>query len=416
MCQTLTEKILFKKCGRKVEPGDIVIVPVDWVMAQDGTAPLAIESWRRLEINKITKPKQTIFFLDHSSPPPKKELAAIHQDLRRFTKEHRIKLSEVGEGISHQVLVERYVGCGDVVIGADSHTCTLGALGAFAIGMGSTDIGIGIALGKTWIKVPKSINIEINGKLPKAVVAKDLILHIIGTLGGDGAIDKSLEFTGELISNLSMDGRLTLCNMVVEAGAEAGMVFSDRITKDYLEEMGRAHQFVEQDPQGASYEKEMIFNGEDILPKVAVPHTVDHVKNVEELEGTKIDQVFIGSCTNGRLEDFRGASGILKDRKVNTNVRLIVAPASRRIFQEGLKETIWEVIIKAGGIVLPPGCGPCVGIHQGVLGDGEVCLSTANRNFKGRMGNPNSYIYLSSPLTAASSAITGEITDPRNFL
>jgi 3-isopropylmalate/(R)-2-methylmalate dehydratase large subunit len=417
MKQTLAEKILSKKYGKEVKAGDIVIVPLDWVMAQDGTAPLAVESWKNLGIDKVAKPKSTIFFIDHSSPPPRKELAATHKLLREFAREKGIILSEVGEGICHQRLAESYIRPGDLIIGADSHTCTLGALGAFATGMGSTDVAVGMTLGRMWFKVPSTIKVEVSGGFSKGVTAKDLILHVIGTLTSEGAIYKALEFSGELISKLSMSGRLTICNMAVEAGAKTGIIATDSVTREYLSVMRKEEEFIEIKPdESASYERVLDIDAKTLSPKVALPHNVDNVKDVKEVKGTKVDQVFIGTCTNGRLEDFRAVCGILKNKRCSGSVRLIVGPASRKVYLEGLKEGLWEIIINAGGIMLPPGCGACVGIHQGVLADGEVCLSTANRNFKGRMGNPNSYIYLASPLTAAVSAITGEITDPRDFL
>jgi 3-isopropylmalate/(R)-2-methylmalate dehydratase large subunit len=417
MGQTLVEKILSKKSGRKVKAGDIVIVPLDWVMAQDGTAPLAIESWRKLGINRVADPNKTVFFIDHSSPAPRKELAANHKVMRKFAEEHGIVISRVGDGICHQILSEVYVGPGDIVIGADSHTCTHGALGAFATGMGSTDIAVGMALGKNWFRVPATIKVEVKGRFPRGVMAKDLMLNVIGILSSEGAIYKALEFSGELISNLPMSERLTICNMVVEAGAKAGVIASDKITKEYLVSVGRAGQYIEIKPdEDASYERIISIDANKLSPKIAVPHSVDNVKDVKKLKGTKIDQVFIGTCTNGRLEDFRAVCKILKGKKCANSVRLIAGPASKKVYTEGLKEGLWEIIIQAGGVVLPPGCGPCVGIHQGILADGEVCVSTANRNFKGRMGNPLSYIYLASPLTAAASAITGKITDPRDLL
>ncbi len=417
MGQTLVEKILSKKCGRKVTAGEIAIVPLDWIMAQDGTAPLAIDSWKKLGLNKVAKPKNTIFFLDHSAPAPRKEMAGHHKVMREFAKEYGIIISKIGDGICHQLLPELYVGPGDIVIGADSHTCTHGALGAFATGMGSTDIAVGMTLGKMWFRVPATIKVEVKGKFPKGVIAKDLILNVIGILTSEGAIYKALEFSGETISNLPMNERLTICNMAVEAGAKVGLIASDKITKEYLASMGREKQYVEIKPdEDAVYERVVSIDANKLSPQIAVPHSVDNVKDVKELKGTKIDQVLIGTCTNGRLEDFRAVCKILKGKKVAKSVRLVVGPASKTIYAQGLKEGLWEIIVEAGGIILPPGCGPCVGIHQGILADGEVCLSTANRNFHGRMGNPNSYIYLASPLTAVASAIKGEITDPRDFL
>ncbi|MBU1630751.1 MAG: 3-isopropylmalate dehydratase large subunit [Candidatus Omnitrophica bacterium] len=416
MKQTLVEKILSRKCNKKITAGDIAIVPLDWVMAQDGTAPLAIDSWKKLGLHKVAKPKNSIFFLDHSAPAPRKEMAGHHQVMREFAKEHGTVISNVGDGICHQILPESYVGPGDIVIGADSHTCTHGALGAFATGMGSTDIAVGMALGKMWFKVPATIKVEVTGKFPEGVTAKDLILNVISILSSEGAIYKALEFTGKTISNLPINERLTICNMAVEAGAKVGVVASDEITKEYLASMGREKQYIEiKADEDASYEKIISIDAGKLSPQIAAPHGVDNVKDVKELRGTKVDQVLIGTCTNGRLEDFRAVCKILKGKKCAKSVRLVVVPASKKIYAQGLKEGLWEIIVEAGGLILPPGCGPCVGIHQGILADGEVCLSTANRNFQGRMGNPNSYIYLASPLTAAVSAIKGEITDPRDY-
>jgi len=343
MGQTLTEKILSKKCGRAVKAEDVVIAPLDWVMAQDGTAPLAIQSWENLGLNKVAKPKNTIFFLDHSAPAPRKELAASHKGMREFAKEHGTIVTRVGDGICHQILPESYVTPGDIVIGADSHTCTHGALCAFATGMGSTDIAVGMALGKMWFKVPATIKVDVKGKFPKGVTAKDLILDIIGILSSEGAIYKALEFSGETISNLDMSQRLTICNMAVEAGAKVGLISSDKITKEYLASMGREKQYVEINPdKDAYYERVISIDAGQLSPKIAVPHSVDNVKDVKELKGTKIDQVFIGTCTNGRLEDFRAICKILRDKKCSRNVRLVVGPASKKIYAQGLKEGLWD--------------------------------------------------------------------------
>jgi len=417
MAQTLAEKILSAVCGKPVTPGDIEIIPLDWVMAQDGTAPLAIQSWEKLPLDKIANPEQTIFFLDHCSPPPRIELADAHQTLRKFTEREGIQISEVGRGICHQIMAESYVSPGEVVIGADSHTCTAGALGAFATGMGSTDIAVGMALGKIWMRVPSTIKVEFAGSLPQGVYAKDIMLHLIGKLSAEGATYQALEFAGEVIENLSLSERLTMCNMAVEAGAKTGLIATDEITKEFLKARGREDKFKKiASDKGANFAKILKINAAELVPVVSSPHRVDNVHPASEVRNTKIDQVFLGTCTNGRIEDFRVACSILKGRKCAPWIRFLACPASQKVYLQGLKEGLWETIIQAGGIILPPGCGACVGIHQGVLADGEVCLSTANRNFKGRMGNPNSFIYLASPATAAASAINGKITDPREFV
>jgi len=368
-----------------------------------------------MDLEKIANPKNTVFFIDHAAPSPKKELSNDHQLLRHFAKKTGIQLSDVGNGICHQIMAEDYLKPGDILIGADSHTCTGGALCAFATGMGSTDVAIGIALGKTWFKVPHTFKISLEGKLPKGVLAKDIILYLIGLLGSNGATYKSLEFTGETIKEMEMSDRLTLANMAVECGAKVGLIASDEKTCKFLEEHNRKDDFMEiYADEGANYEQEIKINVASLTPMVSLPHTVDNVKPIEEIDEVAIDQVLIGTCTNGRLGDLRIAAQILKGKRVKT--RLLIVPASRRILLQAIQEGLVEIFIEAGGVINPPGCGPCVGVHQGILGDGEVCLSTQNRNFKGRMGNPEGFIYLASPATAAATAITGKITDPRKLL
>jgi 3-isopropylmalate/(R)-2-methylmalate dehydratase large subunit len=320
---------------------------------------------------------------------------------------------DVGSGVCHQIVAEALAKPGDVVVGSDSHTVTAGALGAFATGMGSSDVAIVFALGKTWLRVPESIKINITGKFGASVGAKDLVLYLIGSIGADGATYKALEFGGEGLTNLTMSDRFTVANMAVEAGAKVGLFPTDRITQEYLKAQGREKDFqpLEAD-KDAIYEKTIDIDLGAIEPMVAKPHQVDNVARARELKGTKIEQVFIGTCTNGRREDLAIAAGILKGKKRHPDTRLIVAPASPKVLLEAIGAGYIKTLLEAGAIILPPGCGACLGLHQGVLADGESCLSTANRNFKGRMGNPEAFIYLSSPATAAASAIAGEITDP----
>ncbi len=415
MGKTIAEKILSEKSGKDCYAGDIVVAKIDQIALQDGTAPLAIRRIRELS-RPIEAADRTHFFIDHAAPSPRKELSNDQKLIKEFAEEIGADVNPPGEGIIHQLMVERFVNPGDLAVGADSHTCTYGALGCFATGMGSTDVAIAVVLGKNWFRVPETFRIEISGNLPKGVFAKDLILHIIGELGVDGATYKALEFHGETVDNMDMDSRLTMANMVVECGAKVGLFKSDEVTRRFLAERGREKFFREVKPdEDAEYEKELHFDA-DIEPMVAKPHNVDNVCPVSEVEGVEVDQVFVGTCTNGRLSDLEVVARILKGRRVRRGVRLIVAPASREIYLKAMELGYLKVIVEAGGIVVPPGCGPCVGIHMGVLADGEVCVSTQNRNFKGRMGNPNAFIYLSSPATAAASAIKGKITDPREFL
>lgn len=415
MPQTLAEKIISLNVGREVKANEFVIVNLDLCLTQDGTGPLAVKQLQKMGLEKVTNPQNTVFFIDHAGPSPKKELSNDHKTLRSFAQKTGIQLSDVGDGVCHQIMAENYINPGDILIGADSHTCTGGALCAFATGMGSTDVAIGIALGKTWFKVPQSFKIQLEGKLPKGVFAKDIILYIIGSLGADGATYKALEFTGATVKNMDISDRLTLANMAVEAGAKVGLIASDDKTYKFLEEYNRSNGFCEiSADEGAEYEKEIKIDVASLTPMVSFPHTVDNVRSIEEIKDVVVDQVLIGTCTNGRLEDLRIAAQILKGKKAKT--RLLITPASRKILLQAIQEGLIEIFIESGGVINPPGCGPCVGVHQGILGDGEVCLSTQNRNFKGRMGNPEGFIYLASPATAAATAITGQITNPSDYL
>jgi 3-isopropylmalate/(R)-2-methylmalate dehydratase large subunit len=417
MGKTIAEKIIGEHAGKEVSTGDIVIVSVDVTAVQDGTGPLAVQQLEKIGLVQAKNPERTVLFIDHAAPSPNKELSNAHNILRKFSKETGVVLSEVGEGVCHQRLVETYVNPGDILIGADSHTCTSGALGAFSTGMGSTDVAIGIALGKTWLRVPETFKINVTGKFNKGVYAKDLILYVIGEIGADGATYKALEFTGETIRNMTMSERFTLSNMAVEAGAKTGLIESDETTKAYLEEKGRGEKYRPMSAdEDAVYERVINIDASELEPMISAPHTVDNTKTAKELTGTKVDQVFIGTCTNGRLDDLGIAADILKGKHRHPDTRLIVTPASQDVYLQALKAGYIETFVKAGAAVMAPGCGACVGVHQGILADGEVCLATQNRNFKGRMGNTEGYIYLSSPATAAASAIAGKIVDPREVL
>ena len=417
MGKTIAEKIIAEHCGKDVKPGDIVVAKVDVSMVQDGTGPLSVQELQKMDMERVVNPERTILFLDHASPSPRKELSNAHIILRKFAKKTGAYLSEVGEGVCHQRLVETFANPGEIVVGADSHTCTSGALGAFATGMGSTDVALAFALGKVWLRVPPTFKFIINGEPKKGVYSKDIILYIIGMIGADGATYKAMEFTGDTVSNCSMESRFVFSNMSVEAGAKAGLIHTDDVTKAYLESRGRGDKYREiHADDDANYEKVFNIDVSKIEPLVSLPHKVDNTKPISEAKGIKINQVYIGTCTNGRLEDLSVAASILKGKKRHPRVRLIVVPASREVYLNALKEGFIETFVEAGANVLAPGCGPCVGVHEGALGDGEVVLSTQNRNFKGRMGNPEGFIYLSSPATAAYSAIRGEISDPREVL
>jgi 3-isopropylmalate/(R)-2-methylmalate dehydratase large subunit len=414
MGYTLAEKIIAQRIGREAKAGEFVIAPVDLLLAHEGTGPLALEQFETLGREDLGS--TTLLFCDHAAPSPRKELSNVQKRLRTFAVERGAHLFEPGSGICHQIVAEKWAKPSQIIIGADSHTCTAGALGAFATGMGSTDVGAAMALGKTWLRVPETLRIEIAGQLQPMVLAKDVILRLIGLLGAEGAIYKALEFDGPVVEGMSVEERMTLCNMVVEAGAKTGLCAADEVTRGFLESQGRGADYVPLSPDpDASYERVITLDISDLSPQVAFPHFVDNVRTIEEAEDVSIDQIFIGTCTNGRLSDLRVAARILTGYKVHPRLRLLVGPASRRTYLAALREGLIETFVEAGAVILPPGCGACVGVHQGILADGERCLSTQNRNFQGRMGNPQGEIFLASPATAAATAVRGEITDPREF-
>ncbi len=411
MGQTLAEKIISEHAGKQVKAGELVIAKVDVCAVQDGTGPLTVQEFKKLGKTKLNNPERTILFIDHASPSPRKELSNTHTVLRDFSKEYGAVLSDVGAGVCHQRLVETFVNPGEILVGADSHTCTSGALGAFATGMGSTDIAVAMALGKTWLKVPSTFKIEVTGKFRPGICSKDLMLHLIGMIGADGATYRALEFCGDTIDNMEMSERFTLANMAVEAGAKAGLFVADEKTKEYLKIRGREDKFRSIKPDSdAVYERIIKINAQDIKHTVSCPHTVDNTKTVDELDKIKVDQVFIGTCTNGRIEDLRVVANILKGKKANPDVRLLICPASKDVYLKALDEGLINIFVEANAAILPPGCGPCVGVHAGTLADGEVCLATQNRNFQGRMGNTKGFIYLASPYVAAYTAIRGYIS------
>jgi 3-isopropylmalate/(R)-2-methylmalate dehydratase large subunit len=417
MGKTLAEKILSEKSGKDARAGDIVIAKVDLAFVQDTTGPLTVRQFQSSGMGRLANAKRTVIFIDHAAPSPNASLANDHILLRDFSRQSGCLLSEAGDGICHQIVQEAYARPGDVIVGADSHTVTAGGMGAFATGMGSSDVAVAFGLGKTWFRVPETYKIEVAGAFPKGVYAKDLILHLIGKIGADGATYKSLEFHGNAIKKMSLGGRFTIANMAVEAGAKVGLFEADEATREFLKTEGRGKDFrpLAADPD-AVYEKTIRINAAKLEPTVAKPHTVDNTALAKDLRGTKIQQVVIGTCTNGRLEDLEVAAAILKGKRRAKTVRLIIVPASRQVLLQAMDDGLIKTFVACGAMILPPGCGPCLGLHQGALGDGEACLSTANRNFEGRMGNPKSFIYLGSPATAAATALKGEITDPREVM
>jgi 3-isopropylmalate/(R)-2-methylmalate dehydratase large subunit len=414
---TLAEKILSEHAGKEVHAGELAIVDVDVCLTQDGTGPLAVRQLESLGMIKAAKPERTVLFIDHSAPSSRKELSNDHMLLRNFASRTGACLSDVGDGICHQVISEGWLKPGDVLIGADSHTCTGGAMAAFSTGMGSTDVAVGIAFGKTWMRVPETIRVNLTGKFSRGVFAKDLMLTLIGKITADGANYMALEFSGPAGDAMPHYERMVLANMAVEAGAKTGLFPSDEQTRQFLESQrrGRDYRPIRPDPD-AVYARVVDIDLSKLVPMVSFPHTVDNVKTIDEAKGEKMDQVFIGTCTNGRIEDLRVAASILKGKKHHPHTRLLIIPASRAIYGQAVKEGLITIFNDAGASINTPGCGPCVGVHMGILGDGEKCLSTMNRNFKGRMGNPEGFIYLASPATCAASAIAGEIADPREVM
>ncbi len=417
MRKTLAEKILSTKSKTDANAGDIVIAQVDLAFVQDTTGPLTLRLFEESGFKKLATPARALMFLDHAAPSPIRALSNDHLFMRRFAEEKGAHIYEVGDGICHQLVAEKFANPGDVIVGSDSHTVTGGALGAFATGMGSSDVAVALALGKTWLRVPESYLLYLSSAFQKGVFAKDLILYIIGKIGADGATYKALEFGGEALKGMSISQRLTISNMAVEAGAKVGLFPSDKITQEFLNSEGRGENYQPLYPDAdAPYEKVISLNLGQLSPMISCPHTVDNTFSVTEVKGVRVNQAFIGTCTNGRLDDLAIVAAMLKNRKRHPGTRLLIAPASRKVLLQAVERGYISTLIEAGAIILPPGCAACLGLHQGVLADGEICISTANRNFKGRMGNPEAMVYLASPATATASAITGEITDPREFL
>ncbi|MFH0839750.1 MAG: 3-isopropylmalate dehydratase large subunit [Candidatus Omnitrophota bacterium] len=419
MGKTIAEKILSSHSGRDLKAGDIAICKVDFCFGQDGTSSLVIDSFNKSGKTKVFDPRKFCMVIDHSAPSPNLGVSEIHNKMREFAKKMKVGLYDVGSGVCHVIIPdEGHVKPGDLVLGADSHTCTYGALNVLSTGVGSTDLAITLMSGHNWFKVPESMKMEITGALKKGVYSKDLILHIIGDVGANGCTYNSVEFYGETIKKLSVDARLTISNMAVEMGAKFGVMEADAKVIDYLKRCVKIKSKIMpvSADKDAHYSEIKEYDASKLEPMVAKPHTVDNVVPVGRVNNVKIDEAYIGTCTNGRLEDLKIAAGILKKQRIHKKLKCIIAPASLGIFEGAVKAGYIRTFIEAGCIVVAPGCGPCVGTHEGILADDEAAISSANRNFKGRMGNPNSFIYLASPATVATSAIEGKIADPRNYL
>lgn len=416
---TITEKIFAAHAGlESVKPGDLITAKVDLTLANDITGPVAVKEFKKIGSDKVFDKDRVVFVPDHFVPNKDIKSAEQVKMLRDFSREMDLKnFFDVGQmGIEHALLPEvGLVGPGDLVIGADSHTCTYGALGAFSTGVGSTDLACAMASGETWFMVPETIKVEFNGKLNKWVSAKDLVLFLIGQIGVDGALYKTLEIGGTAIEKMEMDGRFTICNMAIEAGAKNGIIIPDKITEKYVKKRcQRPYKFYTSD-KDAEYSQILKYDVSKIEPQIAFPHLPENTKPISQVGNIKIDQSVIGSCTNGRISDLKTTADILKGRKVHKDVRLIVFPGTQAIYLEAIEKGYIQTIVKAGGAVSTPTCGPCLGGHMGILAKGEKAISTTNRNFVGRMGDTESEVYLSSPEVAAASAVLGKIASPEEL-
>ncbi len=416
MRQTFVEKVFSRKLGQKVKAGEIVEVVPDVAMSHDNTAAISLK-FNELGVDEVYHPDMHVIVLDHATPPPTETYAANQKIIREFVQRHGIKnFYDVNVGICHQVLPEEgFTLPGKIIVGSDSHTTTYGAFGAFSTGIGRSEMAVIFATGKIWFRVPESIKITVDGVLPKGITSKDMILFIIGKMGADGALYQSVEFYGAAISDLSVGSRMTITNMSVEMGAKNGFIEPDRKLLKWLDNRARSDFEVIKADEDAQYEKSFTYDISQLAPQIACPHTVDNVKSVSEVAGTKINQAFLGSCTNGRLQDLKIAATLIEGKKVHPNVRLLIFPASMNIYRKAMKEGYLTVLSKADAIIMNPGCGPCLGAHSGVLAPGEVCISSSNRNFRGRMGSPDAEVYLGSSASVTAAAITGEIVDFRDI-
>jgi homoaconitate hydratase family protein len=415
MSKTFVEKLMSRKAGKEVSAGAIVSVEPDYVMSHDNAAAIA-NTFKKIGVSKVKYPDRVVIILDHEVPAPKESSATNHKEIRTFVQEQGIRnFYDINHGICHQVFVdEGFAMPGKLIVGSDSHTTTYGALGAFAAGIGRSEVAAIWATGELWFQVPETMKIILKGLIPKYITAKDIVLYIIGQIKADGADYKAVEFTGETIAYMDIGERMVLTNMAAEMGAKNGYVPPDPLTFDFIRGRAKAEFDSLYSDDNAAFYQILKFDVTQIPPGVAKPHTVDNYAPIQELEGTKIDQALIGTCTNGRLADLEAAASILNGKKVKA--RTLIIPASWEIYKEALTKGLIEIFIDAGAMVLNPGCGPCLGAHLGVMAPGEVTFSTANRNFKGRMGCRDAEIYLGSPLSVAASAVTGEITHPGRFL
>lgn len=414
MGQTIAEKIFSNKSGRKVVPGEIVEIAPDIAMSHDNTADIS-NTFYKIGVDKVARPEIHVIVLDHCSPPATEKYAENHRTVREFVEKQGIKnFFDVNRGICHQVLIEEgFITPGSVVVGSDSHTTHYGCLGAFGAGIGRSEMAVVMATGQLWLRCPETIKMTFDGSLQEGITTKDLTLHIIGTIGADGALYKCVEFHGETIKDMSSDSRMVFSNMSVEMGAKAGIIPPDQKTADYLK--GRARREFENvlPDADAEYEQELHFDLNKLEPQVACPHTVDNVKPVSEVAGTKINMAFLGTCCNARLEDLHVAAAMVKGKKIAKGVRFQVTPASQRVYLDAVKDGTVETLMEAGAYITNSNCGPCLGAHMGVPAPDEVVISTANRNFKGRMGSKKANVYLASPATVAAAALAGEIIDFR---
>jgi len=414
---TFAQKVLARKAGLdRVEVGQIVEIEPDVCLSHDNTAAIA-KTFAKIGVERVKDPEKFVIVLDHTVPASEEKYAQNHAEIRQFVERNGIeRFYDVGVGICHQVLPEKgFALPGRLILGSDSHTTTYGAFGAFAAGIGRSEMAVLYATSRIWLKTPASFKMVVTGELRDPITAKDLILHIIGSIGADGALYKSVEYTGEGVGAMSLASRMVLSNMAIEMGAKNGYCAPDAKTKDFLKKRADGDYTPVFPDEDAEYERVLEYDVSTLEPQVAKPHTVDNVSPIGEVAGTKIHQGLLGTCTNGRIEDLRLAAKILKGRKIAKGVRLLVLPASQEILLEALKEGLVDTFVKAGALLLNPGCGPCLGAHQGVMAPGEVCISTANRNFKGRMGSRDAETYLMSPATVAASVVAGAITDPREL-